>query len=171
MLWTLCSAGYLALFRARGMPNETATLHRTSGVVFGVIMGAVLAGAIVLGYNRFRLGPPMLRHPGHWLLVVTAILWWTGGAISFLFIMLGSNGWFNWPIVVFAVVYSFSAVAYLFAARCLVVPRWKLLFFAMAGVTQSTAFSISALVLVSNGYGCYPRSPPGVACSLGGGSC
>ena len=62
MLWTLCSAVYLTLIRAvyllQEMPDDYAAIQQSSSVFYGMIGGAVLTGAVVLGHARLRYGHP-----------------------------------------------------------------------------------------------------------------
>ena len=78
MLWTLCSALYLAasqrVQQLQGvLPEQYVQVQRVTDLVKSVVLGGVLAGAFVLGWNRVRTGPPLLSQPGHWLLMSTAL--------------------------------------------------------------------------------------------------
>ncbi len=70
MLWTLCCAVYWALIRE---DNARSTTHLHAGLLSSIVTGAEFAGVITLISMRVRGGPPLLKHPGHWLLLISAI--------------------------------------------------------------------------------------------------
>lgn len=145
-LWTLCSATYLALHRLvyTRSPYEGDALLLASGFVYGITMGAVLAGAIILGYMRVRSGSAVLRYPGHWLLMVTAILYSAMLAIT-LPQALRPNEWQVSSITAIGVIQMLSVVAYILAALHQLARRWKLLFYAMAGMSAATSLFYAGL--------------------------
>lgn len=141
MLWTLCSAVFLALTRAlnsldSNFPSGSAATRDVSDVIRGITTGAAFAGSIVLVSIRVRSGPPMLRHPGHWLLFMSAIL-----QLSFLplnisrLMKLGDFGLVGTSLLlIFYTISAFLPIAYAIAARNSDSRRWKLLFFTLAAV-------------------------------------
>jgi hypothetical protein len=137
MLWMLCSAVYLTLIRAvlflQEPPDNFAAIQRTTSVFQGVITGGVLTGAMVLGHARYRFGPPLLWHPGHWLLLVDAaltVVWWPlffiSAALERLFFEDGALLLFS------GAVYLAQAIAYFIAIGHNKPFRWRILFGAMA---------------------------------------
>lgn len=137
MLWTLCSAIYLALVRAiysaQGDIGMYGAVQEASGLIHSMIAGAVLTGAIILVTMRVRGGPPMLRHPGHWLLFIAAIMSLLTLALFFLLLFVGEleNGGGNSFLLVFGVLFLFPTIAFAFAARRTRSRWWSILFIAL----------------------------------------
>jgi hypothetical protein len=138
MLWTFCSAAVLTLFRTieslqGDLPEGYASVQRVSSVLSGVISGAVLAGAIVLVHTRVRGTPPMLRHPGHWLLLVTAIVTLTQLAAYVLILLLFGIGDMFF-LLIYGATSLFAVIAYVLAVLRNVAVRWKVCFGAIAAI-------------------------------------
>jgi hypothetical protein len=73
LLWVLCAVCYLAVLQISFETVSAAAVGaRMMAISMAVIVGAILAGGIVLVAGRVRSGPPLLRFPGHWLLFVSA---------------------------------------------------------------------------------------------------
>ncbi len=132
MLWTLCCSVYWWLSRA---VNAMSTTHFESGLFSGIVTGAVFTGVITLVSMRLRGGPRLLNHPGHWLLVISAI----NTLINMLVIhsIAGSIAVMNpfdinsWEFVVLRVVQLFPPIAFAFAAARIRDRGWKIVFGAM----------------------------------------
>lgn len=43
------------------------------GLTHGIIAGVVFAGVITLLSRRIRNGTPLTEHPGHWVLIISAM--------------------------------------------------------------------------------------------------
>jgi len=134
MLWTLCSAVHLTIYRAilaiQGEgPAGYANMHDATSVINGIAAGAIIAGTIVLAGTRIRSGPPMLRHPGHWILLVAAIQ-----SLIYLPVMAGMlllqqySYQFPWIMFAYAAVMSISPLGFTLAAWRNKALRWKLMF-------------------------------------------
>jgi len=140
MLWTLCSAIYLTLIRAiyalqGDMPSGYAAIRDASSVIQGIITGAVFGGTIVLVSTRVRSGPPMLRHPGHWFLFISAILDLIYLPFAISLLLLKDSGLIGTSyFVIYGVIFLFPPIAYVFAAHHNRARRWKVLFVGLAVV-------------------------------------
>ena len=77
MLWTLGSATNQAITQGiRSLVHQgdrLAVIQDLSGVLRGIIFGAVITGAIVLVQTSQKGGFPFCRLPGHWLVVVMTL--------------------------------------------------------------------------------------------------
>ncbi len=132
MLWTFCCAVYWALIREI---NARSTTHLDAGLFSSIITGAVFAGMITLISIRFRDGPPLLRHPGHWLLLISAIFTLVGLPIlltvSRSIALMTSHDPGGWQFQVLSVLYVFPPLAFAFAAARVGDRHWKVLFVTM----------------------------------------
>lgn len=137
MLWMLCSGLYLALTQTTytaqtGASHRYDSIQRATSVFLGPISGAMLAGSLVLIYSRIRSGSRMLRHPGHWLLLIGA-----GLKLVYL-LMIGAallvRGENIWPFVLNGAIILAAIIPYLFAIRRTDVFRWKVLFGGMVAL-------------------------------------
>ncbi len=138
MLWTFCSALYMALMRVilsmNTTPEQYVALQQTWSVYHGVINGAVLAGGIVLLVWRLKAGPPLARQPGHWLLLVPAGLTVVHLPIYALFALSSVDGIFSSLASWFQAFISLvGAAAYAIAVWKSSQLRWKLVFGVLAG--------------------------------------
>lgn len=137
MLWTLCSAFYLALVRAinaeRQLPNAYLTIQSTSSVMQGVVSGATLAAAIVLVHARFRSSLPLGRHPGHWLVLIMS-----AATFTYLLLVIGfirvdvsriSNMFF---LMTYGSIALAQGIGYLIASWSSKRSRWRPLFATLA---------------------------------------
>jgi len=120
----------------------------------------VLTGAIVLVHARVRGCSPLLRHPGHWLLLVSAIApigpahlhsrnTTTAGQLIFESIGLLYPG--PAAFVVFALILLSAAVAYAIAVRRSEMWRWKLLFAGLSVIEVSASLFYFILVIFGMG--------------------
>jgi hypothetical protein len=155
MLWTLCSAVYFALLRAiyaiqgDASLSSVETIQQTSGLMASIIAGAAITGTIALVSARVRGTPPLLRHPGHWLLLTSAI---TGVVtIPLVFLLLRTND-ANYNLA-FGVVLLFPSIAFAFAARSSPARHWRALFFAMALVALPQSMFYFGIWLSSGNVG------------------
>lgn len=74
MLWTACSALYLAIHGAFFSGSHLMAFGPALKMVWSISVGATLAGAILLVWERVHRGGPVMRQPGHWFLVLQAVL-------------------------------------------------------------------------------------------------
>ncbi len=153
MLWTLCSAVYLTVMRAihslQEVPGEYAVIQNTSSVVGGVVAGAVLMGAIVLGYSRYRIGAPLVRHPGHWLLLISASMTLASLTVSLLFFSSGLTSRTTF-FLVYGAIHMAEAIAYVFALRHSRPIGWRSLFGALVLLSV-----LQTLTYLANGFDLY----------------
>lgn len=159
MLWTLCSAVYLTLIRAiyslqGDMPSGYATIQDASSVLQGIITGAVFAGAIVLVSTRARIGPPMLRHPGHWFLVISALVHLIYVPVLFVsMLLMGRFGMGRSLLWIYGLVFVIPLIAYSVAARRDRTYRWKVLFVALAVMALAQCIHLGAIGFVAGRIG------------------
>ena len=143
MLWTLYSAVYLTVIRAIHIlqgdaPVGVVVVQQTSGLIYSIIFGAQFTGATVLVVARIRGGPPLLKEPGHWLLMIAALL-----AVIYMPMML-ILFWFSeqfgsgqWLMAYIGIVFLIQPIAFAFAAKRFRVLRWRLLFAVLALMSLS----------------------------------
>ena len=88
---------------------------------YGIIAGAEITASIELVFARARRERPFLEHPGHWLVLGSAILW----VVDFLppDVIFEEPFWL-WP--------AFTVLACCPAAFCVKASRWRFLFVALA---------------------------------------
>ena len=134
MLWALCTAVYLMAFKA--VNYDLGRVYATFLAIQAPITGAELVGVIVLVYARVRGGSPMLRHPGHWLLLgeaIGAMAALASWSLDFRYPPL----WFSSPLglwfaspnhLIVGVIEQLPLVAWAIAFRRTKTLRWKLLF-------------------------------------------
>jgi hypothetical protein len=132
MLWTLCCAVYWALIRE---VNARSSSQIQAGLFSSIMTGAVFAGVITLISMRVRGGPRLLKHPGHWLLLISAIFTLIGTPV--VHTVAGSLALMNpfdpdsWEVVVLRVLMLFPPIAFAIAAACTSDRRWRVLFVGM----------------------------------------
>jgi hypothetical protein len=154
MLWTFCSAAFLALRRfvagARTgvvgveISRGSLSIHEVSDVLHSLAIGAVLTGATTLAYARRRSGSgwAVLRHPGHWLLLAQAALLVAVLPMSMILAVmsLGPRNWGAYGVgfMFYGFAYVLPAAIYLHAGTRTEARRWKWLFVALvaAGVVE-----------------------------------
>ncbi len=147
LLWTLCTAIYLTLsrtFRAlrHDLPDEFVSILRVMDVLQGAVIGAVLAGAIVLAYSRVRHQSSVRRHPGHWLLLIEAAGTTIYLALELLFLLVGQFGRAAYQqLMLYGLIKLLSGVADVFAGYRSETLRWKLAFGVMAVLDVSQGLS------------------------------
>ena len=154
MLWTLCSAVYLVLIRAiyslqGDMPSGYATIQDASSVLQGIITGAVFTGAIVLVSTRVRNGPPMLRHPGHWFLVISALVHLVYVPVLLVSMLLMGRS----LLWIYGLVFVIPLIAYSVAARRDRTYRCKVLFVALAVMALAQGIHLGAIGFVAGRIG------------------
>jgi hypothetical protein len=122
MLWALCSSGFFALIRIENLdaPFSHDATELVLRLFYGVADGALMTGAMVLAYSRFRFGAPLLSHPGHWMLLIGAILTVPAALLDTSIAI---------PFWICAVLES---VAYCFAVRFTKPIHWRVLFGTLA---------------------------------------
>ena len=153
MLWTLCSAVHLTLYRAindlqRNRPADPSGILDASKVISAIVFGAVLTGSIVLVHTRVRSGPPMLRQPGHWLLFIRAVqsLLYTLLMVGMLFLQWEAI-WPSWGMLLSATFMTASTVGYGLAVWHQRNLRWRLLFLLLAVLSMAHAVPFLALAV------------------------
>lgn len=140
LLWTLCTAVYLALVRAiddvpKEMSSSFSMLRHASSLVNSIFVGAALTGGGVLVHAYRRHGTPLIRHPGHWLVLVSAAFSMLMLLIFVASYVLPSDGSTDGVFfLVYGGVYMGSAVGYAFAIQESELLRWKLIFVAIFGM-------------------------------------
>jgi hypothetical protein len=141
MLWALCSSGFFAIIRIENLEAPFTHDATVLSVFYGIADGAVMTGAIVLAYARFRFGPPMLSHPGHWLLVIWATLTMPVALLDTLLAV---------PFWIYGVL---ASVAFCFAVRFTKPVHWRVLFgtLALLRMLEAVAYETSSrLPFLSN---------------------
>lgn len=132
MLWTLCCAVYWALIRE---VNARSTTHMHAGLLSSIVTGAEFAGVITLISMRVRGGPPLLKHPGHWLLLISAIFTLISypviHTVSRSIALMTPQDPGSWEFVVLRVLFLFPPTAFAFAAARIGDRSWKVLFVGM----------------------------------------
>lgn len=139
LLWTGCSAGCLVLMRAvvrlqSDSWNPTSTTSELYGMLHGVLGGAELAGAMIVGRWYLRAGGWASRQPGHALLLVAALAWVLSLPLVALMPNDGGAGFerswaqlYTWIFVSLALAYALWA--------CAVSPlRWRINFGCLAAL-------------------------------------
>ncbi len=133
MLMTLCCAIYWALINAI---NSRSTLHMERGLTHGIIAGAVFAGVITLLSRRIRNGTPLLEHPGHWVLIISAMA--TLIEIPIIYVVADSLSMeteeldrFCWQYLTLIAMQLLPGIAFAVAACGIRAPVWKVLFIAI----------------------------------------
>lgn len=151
MLWTLCSAVYLALVRViyalqDGLPDGYATIQQSWSVIHCIVAGAVFTGAIALVSTRVRCGPPLLREPGQWLLFISAMMALIRMPLLVAMILLqDETDTANRIISVYGFVFLMPTIAFFYAARRDRDRSWKLLFYALVIVSFSQVLMYLAI--------------------------
>ncbi|WP_146535382.1 hypothetical protein [Rubripirellula reticaptiva] len=132
MLWTFCCAVYWALIREVNARSSTQ-LH--VGLFGSIMTGADCTGVITLISMRVRGRPPLLKHPGHWLLSIGVISTLTVTSvmhtISSSIALMNPLDTDSWEFVVLRVVLLIPSVTLAFACTRIRDRSWKLLFMAM----------------------------------------
>lgn len=76
MLWTLFTAGYLALFHRLGdaaAQSDGVRMWMSAQLILvAMLAGASLTEVVPLAYARVRPAAPLHMEPGHWLLMADA---------------------------------------------------------------------------------------------------
>ena len=151
MLWTFCTAFLLAMTRViyslQEMDDGFLMVQQSSNILYGMVNGAVLAGAIVLIYTRLQSGPPLVRHPGHWLLIVPAPMVIAYFFLAIVNLIVADSNNHGFPFVYFIgypVVYVGEAIAFCIASWQAQSKAWRILF-----VGQAISFGLSVLSLVA----------------------
>ncbi|TWT84709.1 hypothetical protein CA13_61890 [Planctomycetes bacterium CA13] len=158
MLWTLCCAVYWALIRE---VNARSSSQMQVGLFSSIVTGAVFAGVITLISMRVRSSPPLLKHPGHWLLLISAIF--TLIAAPVLHALTGSLALMNpfdpdrWEFVVIRILYLFPPIAFAFAAARIRDRIWKVLFIAMVLPGVPWFLSLLGIDLPSSYFHAWPK--------------
>jgi hypothetical protein len=154
LLWTFCSALYLAVLRAiYAMQGDVGTLvmvQQTYGLLHAIITGAAITGTIALVSARVRGGPPLLWHPGHWLLFVAAITAVATLPLAFSFAVMGgaANAGDTYAMTL-GLVFLFPPIAFAIAAQSqdYRARHWHTLFVALALVALSQSAFYFGLAL------------------------
>lgn len=76
IVWTACSAAYLGLARVSDhfeFDGDRPPLTQVSLVLHAIVIGAAMAGVVLIANARFRFPNVPLMAPGHWLLLAVAI--------------------------------------------------------------------------------------------------
>lgn len=155
LLWTSFSALYLfalqAIYRMQGDPGPYQFVRDTHGVIHGIVTGAAITGVVVLAAARRRRGPPMLVHPGHWLMFVEAI---TAVAALLGVLLLTLSGGPNnsgsaFPLML-GIIYLFPSLAYGLAAQAqhYTARHWRALLIALSLVALLRAATYFGLALM-----------------------
>ena len=141
MIWTTCSAAYLAIVRWLS-PPEAQQGFQGVYMVYAVLTGATFMGAVVLVGERIRRGRPMMRQPGHWLLLVPSV-------VLLLYIPLmatlnrlvqsdsGPIAFYPQHYLAYAAVFAFAPVAYTVAACTARSRSWRVIHIAMVVATAA----------------------------------
>ena len=122
------------------MQGVYTTIQEGSSVVYSVISGAVLAGAITLIVTRIRRGPPLLSQPGHWLLFVAAIRTLIFMPTMIVLLTFGEQFFSSgWVFLVFGTEFLISPIAFAIATKREKTRRWRILFaiLSLLTLTQS----------------------------------
>jgi hypothetical protein len=133
MIWMLCSAVYLTLYGEiwswQLMRSEYNDVQRFMNVVNGILAGAIVTGAITLGHMRYRFGPPLALHPGHWLLVISAsisVVWLA--VMTVVLRMEAADRSVSSILVLYCAMFLVQAIAYFIALNHLESGGWRFLF-------------------------------------------
>ncbi|MCA9259475.1 MAG: hypothetical protein KDA61_09760 [Planctomycetales bacterium] len=158
LLWTFCSAIYLALQRywathfGPGDQYEAAVL--VSALVGGMVNGAALTGVIILARTRLGVHEPLCREPGHWLALVVAFTSFFKWVTAWLLGLAGAiSGEAMQPIYCF--VLFVTVVICLWASGRVEDWRWKPFFAATATLTLMKLGANAVLWLDENSYGLF----------------
>lgn len=145
LLWTFCSAVHLSLVRAMyatpgDMPDGATAIYNVSSAIYGVAIGAYIAGSLVLVSVHVRTGPPLLRQPGHWLLFIPAVLYLISLPLFVWLSLLENAG--QSLMLLYALSLATYPVAHALAAWRQPTRRWRAFFVALAvvGLMQSSMY-------------------------------
>lgn len=135
--WTFSSAIFLTMWQGlrslEGEPQGSFSgIMDVAGVLYGVLVGAVLTGSAVLIAARIHQGPPLCWQPGHWMVAILALAYvlnlaaWALGTITVSY--KGEPAFLLYGAIVLV-----EAFFYALACRRNVLKRWKW-FFALISI-------------------------------------
>ncbi len=113
------------------------------GLAHGIIAGAVFAGVITLLSRRIRNGTPLLEHPGHWVLIISAMA--TLIEIPIIYVVADSLSMetkeldrFCWQYLALVAMQLLPGIGFAVAACGIRDPVWKVHFIAITLLNATT---------------------------------
>jgi len=142
MLWTLFTAGYLALFHRLGDTSAISVGWRIwigAQLVFdAVLAGASLTAFVLLAYVRVRSSAQLRTEPGHWLLIANAATLLLSKPMDFAVVSTFDRDvkigveLFHWSWAYIGLVQMVRLTVFLLAARAGGTRCWRWTFGALA---------------------------------------
>lgn len=145
MLWTLCFSLYWALSGS----DLSMSLSPGWTLLHYIRTGAVFAGMLTLIEIRIRGGPPLLKQPGHWLLLIGTLFILVGEPIvryaAESIALSNSIKERRWEYQLINAVYLVQPIVLAFAVIRVPERNWKLLFAAMVMVDAPSFFYVAGI--------------------------